>query len=133
MLTRSSDSRKSLFRGDVMFRFWCSNFSSDYRWREVEASTCEGLITKYHREFLWTNDCDNDGEDEVIFGIKAPGEHARFFKLKYEWIGVREEEEYWVDNPFWIEELTGDAVKDVPGDRDWIVIRKSYGCRCCGR
>lgn len=122
-----------------MFRFWCSDWSDKLNWKSVEAGSFEQLIKKYHREHLWTYDTDNGGEDTATFAIVSPEGETRYFRLNYEWnIEYRDDgdgdgQHFHVDNPYWITEINREEAGDVPGDRDWLILPKTYRPCTCGR
>lgn len=110
-----------------MYRFYSSDRSSDYRWREVEATSFENLIETYHYNNLYTWDADNDGSDTVIFAISDPAGVTKYFRLAYEWIMLPNEEGgIHIENPFEITEISRAEAGDIPGDRDWLMIPKTF-------
>ena len=118
-----------------MFRYWCSDWSDKLGWKSVEAVSFEKLIEKYHRDHLWIYDADNDGDDRAVFAIKSSEGATRYFLLKYEWnISYRNDGEYqYVDNPYSITEINREDAGSVPGDRDWLILPKTFRTCTCGR
>ncbi len=120
-----------------MFRYWCSKWSDKLSWKEAEAESFEKLIKNYHRDHLRTYDADNDGDDTAVFAIKSPEGETRYFMLKYEWnIDYRNDADgayQHIENPCWITEINREEAGNVPGDRDWLILPKTYRPCTCGR
>jgi hypothetical protein len=122
-----------------MFRYWHSDMGDKLNWKSAEAESPEKFIEKYHREHLWTYDTDQGGEDTIIFAIMSPDGELRYFRLYYEWnIDYRDDGDgdgvhFHVDNPYCITEINAGDAGAIPGDRDWLVLPRSYRACTCGR
>lgn len=103
-----------------MFRFYCSDWKSDLKWRATDAPSFEAVVERYHRANNWVTDADNDGEGESYFAVKSKCGDLRHFHLKYEWVTFYSDEEH-VRNEWTVTEIETSPVH-IPGDRDWLII-----------